>query len=190
MEKRTKKPYRNAIRSEKMIIRAYATLMQENDKITVTDIVNEADINRSTFYAHFKSIDDVREKIHSDVMDNIMASVTKEDIVLKGSYEAISEIVDFLESDEKFYKSLIRTRGADKFLNQLRDTVINIYLSDTELMAKIRDKKNFEIILRLFIGGYVLILEDWARDKLGEISLEDSTRTMTQVLSRSIQEYM
>ena len=62
MEEKKKKTYRNFTRSEKAIIRAYVELMQKKvrSRITVTDIVNTADLNRSTFYAHFKSADDVR----------------------------------------------------------------------------------------------------------------------------------
>ena len=46
--------YRSAIRSRRMIREAYTVLLKEKDlsKITVTDIVNRADINRATFYAH------------------------------------------------------------------------------------------------------------------------------------------
>ncbi len=57
-----KKTYRNFTRSEKAIVHAYVELMHKNKKITVTDIVNTADLNRSTFYAHFKTADDVRDK--------------------------------------------------------------------------------------------------------------------------------
>ena len=55
-EVKKKKTYRNFTRSEKAIVHAYVELMQKNKKITVTDIVNTADLNRSTFYAHFKRL--------------------------------------------------------------------------------------------------------------------------------------
>ena len=48
-EVKKKKTYRNFTRSEKAIVHAYVELMQKNKKITVTDIVNTADLNRSTF---------------------------------------------------------------------------------------------------------------------------------------------
>ena len=51
--------------------------MQKNKKITVTDIVNTADLNRSTFYAHFKTADDVREKIQTDVINELFGSINK-----------------------------------------------------------------------------------------------------------------
>lgn len=46
-----KKEYRSAVRSRRLIREAFLQLLQEKElrKITVTDIVNRADINRTTF---------------------------------------------------------------------------------------------------------------------------------------------
>ena len=57
-----------------MLIRnALLSLMAEKpfDKITITDIVNRADINRGTFYAHYKNTTEVLEKIQSDAVGEI-----------------------------------------------------------------------------------------------------------------------
>ena len=55
-----KAEYRSAVRSRKLINDALADLLTEKplDKITVTDVVNRADINRGTFYAHYRDIPD------------------------------------------------------------------------------------------------------------------------------------
>ena len=47
-----KKEYRSALRSRKMIRQAFFELLKEKsfEKITVTDVVKKADVNRSTFY--------------------------------------------------------------------------------------------------------------------------------------------
>ena len=56
-----KAEYRSAIRSRKLINEALVDLLLEKqlDKITVTDVVKRAEINRGTFYAHYKDIKDV-----------------------------------------------------------------------------------------------------------------------------------
>ena len=53
-----KAEYRNAIRSKQLIHNAIAELLHEKplDKITVSDVVRHANINRSTFYAHYENI--------------------------------------------------------------------------------------------------------------------------------------
>ena len=55
-QKRRKAEYRSSSRSKLLIRNALVSLMQEKpfEKITVTDIVKRADINRGTFYAHYK----------------------------------------------------------------------------------------------------------------------------------------
>ena len=64
-KKRTKAEYRSSLRSKKLIREAMVRLMREKpfEKITITDIVKEADINRGTFYAHFKDSGDVLNSI-------------------------------------------------------------------------------------------------------------------------------
>ena len=63
MEKR--KEYRSAVRSRRLIRSAFLELLREKayEKITVTDIVTRADINRSTFYAHYPDVRGLVEEI-------------------------------------------------------------------------------------------------------------------------------
>jgi len=71
--------YRSAIRSRRMIREAYTVLLKEKDlsKITVTDIVNRADINRATFYAHYPDVRGVTEEIENEIIAK-MLEVLKE----------------------------------------------------------------------------------------------------------------
>ncbi len=190
-EVKKRKNYRNYTRSEKAIIRAYVELMSKKDKISVTDIVNCADLNRSTFYAHFKCVDDVREKIHSDVIEKLLGSIDVHSYrnSLENPYLAMSRIVEFIKSDEELYKTMLNTAGADKFLKQLRDIVIERYLSDEVILPHIKDRNSFEMNLRLFIGGYVSVLEDWAAGNV-KMSLEECARIMSKSIENCIRVYI
>ena len=48
-------------RTKKLLRQALTRLMQQKDfqSITVTDVVREADINRGTFYAHYRDVYDL-----------------------------------------------------------------------------------------------------------------------------------
>ena len=65
-----KAEYKSAIRSRRLIKEAFTELMEEKeiDKITVTDIVKKADINRGTFYAHYANTRSLIEQIENDVL--------------------------------------------------------------------------------------------------------------------------
>ena len=78
MEKTTKKAeYRSSIRSRMLIQSALLDLMAEKDisKITVIDVVNRANINRGTFYAHYSDLNDVLEQISNRTIER-MPSLT------------------------------------------------------------------------------------------------------------------
>ena len=57
MEKKTNK---NGLRSRKLIRQALLSLLKTKnpDDITIKDIVDEANINRATFYAHYSCLRD------------------------------------------------------------------------------------------------------------------------------------
>ncbi len=192
-EAKQKKTYRNSIRSEKAIIHAYVELMQKKNtgKITVTDIVNTADLNRSTFYAHFKSAEDVHERIQSDVLKELLGSLDKKDFrnSLSDPYPAMEHVIDFIKRDEEMYKILLNTSGAYSFLNNLRDIVIDQYLSDEVILPFITDREEFEMNLRLFIGGYVSVVRDWAAGNI-TTSLERCTRIMSESIKMCVKSYM
>ncbi|MGN0106528.1 MAG: TetR/AcrR family transcriptional regulator [Hominilimicola sp.] len=192
MEEKKKKTYRNFTRSEKAIIRAYVELMQKkgDGRITVTDIVNTADLNRSTFYAHFKSSEDVRAKIQSDVINELLGSMNKRDYrnALSDSYPAMMHVIAFIKKDEEMYKMLLNTEDANKFLKKLRDIVIEKYLSDEVILPRIKDRDEFEMNLRMFIGGYVSVIEDWAAGNV-KMPLEKAAKIMSDSVKLCAQRY-
>lgn len=188
-----RKIYRNSIRSEKAIIRAYVELMQnkEGGRISVTDIVNTADLNRSTFYAHFKSADDVRERIHTDVITKLLRAIDSDDYgdSLKEPYIRLRHITEFMKEDEEMYKMLLNTDGANKFLKKLRDIIIEKYLSDVVTLPYIKDRDTFEMNLRLFVGGYMSIVEDWAAGNI-HMSLDDCARITSESVKACVERFL
>ena len=61
---------RNALRSQRLICEAFVELTRERGKgrITVADVCRTADVNRSTFYAHYDNVDDLQEKIYDETL--------------------------------------------------------------------------------------------------------------------------
>lgn len=45
------------------------------EKITVTDIVTEAQINKSTFYAHYRDIYDLMDALSNDAISSVVSGM-------------------------------------------------------------------------------------------------------------------
>lgn len=69
-----KAPYRNAIRSKESIKKALISLLEQKQdisEITVSEIVELADVNRGTFYNHYNNIMDVVEELENNMLDGL-----------------------------------------------------------------------------------------------------------------------
>lgn len=62
---------RNALRSQRLIREAFVTLVldQHERRPTVAQICHLADINRSTFYAHYDNLEDLEDKLFKAYLD-------------------------------------------------------------------------------------------------------------------------
>ena len=72
-----KAPYRNSIRSKKLIREAMIQLLNKKSltDITVSDIVKTANINRGTFYNHYGNPIDVLEEIKEELMQKLSTTL-------------------------------------------------------------------------------------------------------------------
>ena len=75
-----KAPYRNAIKTKILIRETVISLLSKNktmNDITVSDVVEAANINRGTFYNHYSSPIEVLEEMKNNncIMKNITLEV-------------------------------------------------------------------------------------------------------------------
>lgn len=71
---------RTAIRSQRLIREAFLALVEEHgdSKITVVDLCRKADINRTTFYAHYDSLDDLEYKLWNRYLNDLTSWLSAE----------------------------------------------------------------------------------------------------------------
>ena len=104
-----KAEYKSSLRSKKLITDALVALLDEKtlDKITVTDIVKTADINRGTFYAHYDSVSDVVRSIFESTYEIIKSSITTfHDDSQFDMGIMLKELQRVMERDSDFYQKI------------------------------------------------------------------------------------
>ena len=183
-----KKEYRSALRSRKMIRQAFFELLKEKsfEKITVTDVVKKADVNRSTFYAHYPDVMGVVEEIQQEIIEYTQSFM--ENVDFKDYYENpkpyLKNIVKLVEENNELYRLLMTSAMATKQFEELKYILIDRTLETLEVPEGFKDKFEFEFSVRFFMGGVVDVYTQWLYGVI-DCSLDELTEQLTHMIQRS-----
>ena len=75
-----------------------------------------------------------------------------------------------------------------KFMKQLEGIVIERFLSDEIILPQIKARDDFEMTLRLVMGGFISVLQDWAEDNI-KVPLERVIEIMEGFIRDSAEAY-
>lgn len=184
-----KAEYRSAIRSKKLINDALADLLTEKplDKITVTDVVSRADINRGTFYAHYKDIPDVVDHLiqqtFSAIRDAMIAHASSNTNI---EHALLATIQEILEEDITFYRKILNSSASTVMQEQLVAIATEFMLENREQFYP-GNQDAYVIAIRFCAGGLTNLYRDWFSGKL-PYTLEELTQIGEALIHRVIGE--
>src|SRR2546427_1473801 len=109
-----KKPDRRAQRTRGQLSGALVDLIKEKrfDDITVQNVIDRADVGRSTFYSHFRDKEDLFQKDWERFLD-MLAQQIDWDKAGQASFVPVVFLFRHLQEAETFYKGLVRSRMTD-----------------------------------------------------------------------------
>lgn len=183
-----KKEYRSSIRSRQMIRKAFLELLKEKDfsKITVTDIVKRADLNRSTFYAHYPDIRGVVEEIQEEIFTEnvfLLGQLSFDDF-LEDPVPYFQKISLLLGEHIDLFKRLGHTESLHIRLDDFRRVLVDKICVYEGIPRKYRESPAFSIRLHFFIGGIMNTYQQWAEGIL-DCSLEEVTQEIGNLIKES-----
>ncbi len=181
---------RRCVRSRRMIYRALIDLIEERglDGFTVADITARADLNRSTFYSHFRDKDDLIARFEDDFLKGLtdieaeLGRVSQADLALAAMgvtpLRPLVDIFDFIKEHATVLTALLGPRGDIGFEHRLVDTLC-ASIADGILNPKY--KENPSRVIRYYVAYFssasLGIVRTWLEDGMKESS-EDMARIL------------
>ena len=160
-----KKEYRSAIRSRRFIRQAFTELLREKalEKITVTDIVNRADINRSTFYAHYSDVRALMEELQNEFVERALALVKDMDFqeLLHSPVPFLRRLIEIANENRELYTIIGKTTLTMSQLEKIKVILVEKALDLSEIPEEIRSQRNFRIRLHFFVGGIINVYQQY-----------------------------
>lgn len=183
-----KAEYRSAVRSRKLINDALADLLQEKplDKITVTDVVRRADINRGTFYAHYADIPDVIQHLVDMTFCRIRDVIDQQSMTMAEIPGVIMRQVQVvLEEDIEFYQKVMASSISGMLQEKLCDIMLD-YLLDHEAEISTVSHEEFVFMVRFCTGGLGTLYRNWLSGEI-PMTLDELTQKSVDILNSIIQ---
>lgn len=134
------------------------------NKITITDIVKDCNMNRNTFYYHFEDIYDLLKWI----LEEEAVEVVKQFDLMVDYREAILFVIDYVEKNAHILACAYDTLGREemrRFLYQDFISIIQSLIDSVEKELGIFSEKDFKQFLsNLYAESLAGILIEWFKN--------------------------
>lgn len=165
---------RRVRKTKKQLRQALTELMKEKSikNITVRELSEMADINRGTFYIHYKDVFDMLEQIENEMFEGFNETINayKPDEILQNPAAMLADIFSFLGENADICISLLGKNGDIAFLDKLKGVVKYKFLHEW-----IKDKKklpDFEYLYSFIISGCIGLMQCWLETGMKEAPCE------------------
>lgn len=154
-----KAEYRSSIRSKNLIKAAAIELLaiKSWNKITVTDIVNKADINRGTFYAHYSNPIAVYKAIEEDIINTILEAIKSNSLLgfMRNPEILMEQMADYVAGNARIVRILFSSEIASQLIADHKKRLGEYMVEETDKIPGIQNRKRFNILLRMITTGIV-----------------------------------
>ena len=181
MERRRKK-------TRQAILSAFQELLAQKryENITVQDIVETADVGRSTFYTHFETKDMLLRAMCEDMFVHVLENVTDE-----GSHDfshdrdnpamIVSHMLYHMQDQQKSIRGLLTCESRDIFLQYFREKLRETLAARGHELLRSHTLPD-DFLINHITGSFVLMVEWWMRGGC-MLTPEEMTRMYAAVIT-------
>lgn len=180
VDRRTRKT-RKAIQNALMQL----SVTKRINEITVTDVTQAADINRSTFYLHYTSVYEVLADIETATTDTMFEIVNRFDPVQLplNPYPLLKALTEEADANPAFARFISDSKISTTFLPKLKKCFTDKVVD--KLMEKFpdSDEKFLRVAVTFMTGGVMDVYVAWLKSE-NPMQLEDLCKYAATIVSQ------
>ena len=160
-----KKVDRRVRKTKSQLRKGLARLLQEKSigEITVKELVEEVDINRSTFYLHYSDIPSLLKEIEDDMMEEMERAVREHPIQENSTGRFIEDIFRVLDENREVGRALIGPHGDLGFIRRIEKLLEE---NSRELLEKLFPERveDMKFFYSFCLNGCLGFVKTWLED--------------------------
>lgn len=165
------------------------TLLKEKkvQDITVRELTDMADLNRGTFYLHYKDVFDLLEKTEAELQEDFNQLVCKHDAVdLKQRPSVIfNEIYSLVYDNADLIEILLGENGDLNFVNRLKQLIREKCLKDWMEVFRSGNAAAFNAFFSFIVSGCIGLVQYWLQTGLKETP-EQMAKLTEHIITKGI----
>ena len=183
------KPDRRINRTRATLFQALSALMLEKryDDITVQDIIDRANVGRSTFYAHFQDKEDLSMSNLVNILDSLGGAM-EPDNLNPHNFLPGRELFEHIREHYPVFKALTTGRGLELFFEKGQEYWSGRMAARLQAMlpAGQEPKVPIPILAHYVSGTFVMLLKWWIDNKM-PYSSDRMIEIVEQLVTPSVQ---
>lgn len=166
--------------TKRVLKESFINLLEKKNisKISVKEICENADINRTTFYNHYSDQYDLMRKLEDELIENIGIYLAKyiqnkTDIAL---IEMVEKIFEYVKENAKLCKILLSEEGNLDFQKRIIMLIYDKNISNL-INRNIFSKEDINYVYSFIITGCIGVIQKWLED-----NMKKSTHSMAEMI--------
>ena len=161
--------YEKSNKTKQEIINAFSVVMNKKlslDKVKVKDIIEEANISKSTFYNHFSDTKSIVNEIFIDLMQVLMKEI---DVIFTNKSNDVDEniraITNKIDEKKRIYQATINSINVPLLMDRFKNYVMSgIYRNIKKHNIELEPKKILQI--NIIVNGSIDLIIDYLKNRV------------------------
>ncbi len=184
---------RRVRKTRNMLRKGLSQLLREKPAkdITVRELSTLVDINRGTFYLHYRDIYDMVEQIENEMFEEFQRIIDthKSSRLMREPLPTLLDVFRYLADNADMCAVLLGKHGDAAFVERLKSLIRDKCAAEWKKSAVVDNEAFVEYRIVFYITGCVGIFERWLNSGMKETP-EDMARLADVIMRHSIETFV
>ncbi|QHS21737.1 TetR/AcrR family transcriptional regulator [Virgibacillus sp. MSP4-1] len=156
--------------TRKVLKESFISLLAEKPiaSITVKEICEIADINRSTFYTHYSDHYDLMEKIEEEIIEDLSEYLNSYSFTIdEESLQMTQKLLEYISRNQFMFQTLLSKNGDPTFEERLMEIAQSFMIKNWGSASQL-DEQQSRYFSTFVVSGAINVIKDWIEGNMGQ----------------------
>lgn len=184
---------RSILRTKTTLKKGLEELMQEKpvQQITVKELTDFVNLNRGTFYLHYRDIYDLLEDLENEIFASFQEMVSQHtpEEMNGRPLPLLKDIFQFIGTHAVFCRTLLGQNVEYTFVNRLKELIREKCFHDWEIVFQGLNPQSYGMLCSYILSGCIGLIEYWLFGDMQQ-SPEEMAKFAESAILRGVQDFI